>query len=233
VPATLNVRLEPTGGDLSISSIESLELTGSRGDVTIKNVHGRVAVTHRGGDLTIDGAGSVKLNATGSQIRLDRIAHDAAVTARAGELRASRIGGAIELDTTGTDVALEKIESTTGMLRVSAVNGTIQLDGVQTEGRIDARNADVKLAMDKAATIAVFSDGSGDVELTPPASGYRLDAVTTEGHIEADDRDITVTPYERGQRASGTVRGGGPTITLRTTRGNITVGRHGETRSDR
>lgn len=233
VPASLAVRLEPNSGDLTIANVASVELVGARGDATIKGVRDRVTATHRGGDLTIEDTGSVKLNATGSSVRLDRIAREAALTTRAGEVKAARIAGPIEIESTNTELMLEKLEATAGALRITAVNGTIKLTGVRSEGRIDARNADVELAMDKAAAIAVFSDGSGDIEFTPPAGGYQLDAVTSDGDITLDEPGVHVTTREREHRAAGAVRGGGATITLRTTRGDITVRRREPAKSER
>ena len=82
--------------------------------------------------------------------------------------------------------------------------------------------------MSRAAPIAIYSDGD-DVLLTPPATGYRLDAVVVDGQI-APEALVTSLGLERSDtkeprevRASGAVGGGGPTITVRATRGDLTL----------
>ena len=50
--------------------------------------------------------------------------------------------------------------------------------------------------------------------MTAPPGGYTLDAVATEGRITIEDGDVK--PSEGNDpRATGPVRGGGPTLTLR------------------
>jgi hypothetical protein len=47
--------------------------------------------------------------------------------------------------------------------------------------------------------------------------------VATDGRIRIDDDGIKPTGSESEQRATGAVRGGGPTITLRATRADINL----------
>jgi hypothetical protein len=62
----------------------------------------------------------------------------------------------------------------------------------------------------------------GEIRVTAPPGGYALDAGTTEGRITIEDGDVKPTEGS-DPRAVGPVRGGGPTLTLRATRGAITV----------
>jgi hypothetical protein len=65
------------------------------------------------------------------------------------------------------------------------------------------------------------------VSLTPPPGGYQLDAVIVEGQIEPDTAvkrlGLTYTTHPDESRASGAVNGGGPTISVRTTGGRLTL----------
>jgi hypothetical protein len=62
----------------------------------------------------------------------------------------------------------------------------------------------------------------GDIRVTAPPGGYALDAVATEGRITMDDADVKASEGT-DPRAVGPVRGGGPTLAIRATRGGITV----------
>ncbi len=223
VPARLLIRLEGTSGPLKVTNVAALEVTVSRGDTTINQVKGRVSMTQRSGELAIADSGSVKLTTMGSDVRLDRIRGEAALNMRSGVLKASELGGPVDLDTANTEVHLEKLEKATGILRINAVSGELRVSGLRTEGRIDARNTPVDAVVDRAASLAIYSEGGEPVELTPPTGGYQLDAVATDANITLPEGTLQVTTTGQERRASGPVHGGGPTIIVRTTRGDITV----------
>jgi hypothetical protein len=223
VPARLQLRLDGTGGPLKVSNVASVELGSSRGETTINHVPGRVSGTQRSGELVVVDSGSLKLTTVGSDVRLERIRGEASLNMRSGELKASEIGGPIDLDTTGTDVQLEKLEKTTGILRITAASGELSVKGLRTEGRIDVRNTRVDAIIDRAAPLAIYSEGGAPVDLTPPAGGYQLDAVASDSSITLPAGTLEVTSTGQERRATGPVHGGGPTITIRTARGSITI----------
>jgi hypothetical protein len=223
VPARLQARLDPTSGPLKVSNVASVELGSSRGETAISGIQGRVSGTQRSGEIAVVDSGSLKLTTVGCDVRLERIRGEASLNMRSGELKASEIGGPIDLDTTGTDVQLEKLDKTTGILRITATSGEVSVKGLRTEGRIDVRNARVDAVIDRAAPLAIYSEGGSPVEITPPAGGYQLDAVASDSSITLPAGTLQVTSTGQERRATGPVRGGGPTITIRTTRGPITV----------
>jgi hypothetical protein len=107
-------------------------------------------------------------------------------------------------------------------LRVNSTGGEIRIDGLRTEARLDGRNTDIDVSLAAPALVTIYS--LGEIRVTAPPGGYTLDAVATEGRLNLDDGDGEVKPSEgTDPRASGPVRGGGPTLTLRSTRGSITV----------
>jgi len=84
--------------------------------------------------------------------------------------------------------------------------------------------------------LSVYGDGE-TIEVTLPSSGYTLDAMATGGRVDVDKAlesaglQVTHTGGSTGDngstpkesRASGSIKGGGPTITLRTSRGEIVL----------
>jgi hypothetical protein len=101
---------------------------------------------------------------------------------------------------------------------------------LQTETRIEGRNTEMRVALARAAPLTIYNTAE-DVVITAPPDGYTLDAVATDGVLSIDDGPgggvaVAKAADEREQRASGAVRGGGPTISLRNTNGDISIRKH-------
>jgi DUF4097 and DUF4098 domain-containing protein YvlB len=228
VPTTMRVSIARYSGKLSITNTREVEVQDSRGEATVRDVSGRVTVSHRGGDLNIADVATIKLTVRGSDVRLARVRGDLTVQSQAGELNASEVEGAVEIEANNTEVVLDRLNATKAPIHVTATNGSVKIDGARTETRIDARNAEVTVSLTRPAAIAVYSEGGEQVEVTAPPGGFELDAVTTGGgRITVPDKlgDTKVDVKTDGseQRASAAVNGGGPTITLRATHGEIVV----------
>ena len=103
------------------------------------------------------------------------------------------------------------------------MSGSVSVKGLRTEGRIDVRGADVDVVVERAAPLAIYAEGGDPIEITPPAGGYQLDAVASDGNITLPPGTLEVTTTGQEHRATGPVNGGGPTITIRSAHGNITV----------
>jgi hypothetical protein len=223
VPARLQIKMNPTSARTKMSGVASVELTNSRGESDFTQIAGSVSGMYRGGELRIADAGAVKLTTNGADVRLDRIRSDVSVNMRGGELRGSEIGGPIDLDTNGVDIELEKLDKVTGMVRINASGGSVSLKGLRTEGRIDVRGAEVDAVIERAAPLAIYAEGGESIEITPPPGGYQLDAVASHGSITLPSELLEVATNGEERRATGPINGGGPTLTLRSARGDITV----------
>lgn len=223
VPSRLAVRLQGGGRELTFRQIAALELGNARGTVDVREVAGPVSGAQRGGELHITNAGSIKLSTNGTDVRLEQIRGEATLTMRGGELRAKELAGPIDLDTQGVDITLERLEKTTGIVRVNAVGERLKVGGLRTEARFDLRSVDVEVTLDRGAPLAIYSEGGGSIEITPPPGGYHLDAVTKNGEINVPEGTIEVTTSGDERRANGPIHGGGPTITVRSAHGDVTV----------
>ncbi|MDH4282551.1 MAG: hypothetical protein OEV36_07870, partial [Myxococcales bacterium] len=61
------------------------------------------------------------------------------------------------------------------------------------------------------------------MDVVLPAGGFKLDALATDGRLTVAPGMPEVITRDNEQRSSGAVGAGGPTITLRASRGNITI----------
>jgi hypothetical protein len=220
VPRRLGLRMDPHVGPLVVSGLVSAEVVGSRGDMRIAKVTGRLQVTHSGGTLEIDEVPSLKLNARNSRATVTHVSGTLTVDAIGGALTLSDVAGPIEIEARNTDVRMTSVKALKGPLRVNSTGGEIHIEGLRTETRLDGRNTVIDVLLAAPAPVTIYN--LGDIRVTAPAGGYALDAAATEGRLRIEDGDQQ--PSEGNDpHASGPVRGGGPPITLRSTRGSITV----------
>ncbi|MEO7274288.1 MAG: DUF4097 family beta strand repeat-containing protein [Vicinamibacterales bacterium] len=223
VPASMRIGLVRYNGKLVISGTKEVEGTESRGEATVRDITGKVTLSHRGGELTIADVGALKLTANGTEVKLSRVRGDSTIQARSGDIEASEIEGAVDIEGNNTDVTIDRLEGAKAPVHVTATNGTVRIRGARTDTRVDARNAAVILEVARPTPIAVYSEGGETIELTAPRGGYQLDAVSTGGQITAPGSLPAVKTEGREQHAAGPVNGGGPTITLRSTEGEIVL----------
>jgi hypothetical protein len=221
-PKRLRMRLEPMGGGkLEVSNLAGVEVMGIGSNASIKNISGPVVVNQRRGSLAIEGAGSLKLTMRGDT-KATHVSGALTVQALGGELNLGDITGPAEIEARNTDVRIASIKLLKAPLRVDATNGSLKIDGLRTEARIDGRDTSLDVTFDAPAAVTIYSTGE-DIVVTPPPGGYNLDAVATDGRITSDDDAVKPSGNEGEQRASGPVHGGGPLLTLRATRAEITV----------
>jgi hypothetical protein len=226
VPSRMRVRVEQANA-ITVSDVSAIDLGPTRGIGTIKNVSGLVSGSHRGGKLTIEHAGAVKLNTRGVEVEVIDV-KDLTFSITSGRLNASAVTGTIEIDANQADVKLWKLQGVKGTARINSVGGTVVIDGVRSDCRIDARGSEVEVVVDQAAPLAVYNDGNDPIRLVPPASGgYRIDALARDGKVTPPEmiKQLGLAYATAGdakeERASGTIGGGGPTLTLRSNHGDI------------
>jgi hypothetical protein len=220
VPRRLALRMEPHSGRLVVSQLAAAEIMGSRGETRLTGIAGRVVLTHSSGALEIADLASLKLNARNSRGSVKQVKGPMTVDATGADLTFTEIVGPLEVEARNTDLRLDGTKDLKPPLRVNSTGGEIRVDGLRTETRLDGRNTEIEVSLAAPAPVTIYN--VGEIRVTPPPGGYTLDAVATEGRLSIEDGELK--PSEgTDPRASGPVRGGGPTLTLRSTRGSITV----------
>lgn len=224
VPARLALSISRFRGELTVAGSAQVELIDTSGDTVVKDVAGRVSATHRGGELTITEAGEVKVNTRGTELRLARIAGPVAIQAQGGEVNGSELQGGLEIEANGTDLEFARLERLAGQVRVTATGASLSLHDLAADTRIDSRGTDVDVTLARAVALGVYNEGQATIEVTPAAGGYSLDArASNAGRIVLPEGTLQPSPSGDGEEAAGEVGGGGPLLTLRTTRGDIVI----------
>jgi hypothetical protein len=223
MPRRLLVRVEPHVGKLIMNDVAGIEVMGSRGDTRIKGSTGHVVLTHTGGGLEIDQVPSLKLTARNSRGSIKRVAGTVSIEGTGGELELAEIAGPLDVESRNIEWSINAAKTVKPPMRFNGNGGRLRLEGLRSEARIDGRNLEMDINVTAAAPITVYNTNE-DILITPPPGGYSLDAVATEGKITSIDANITATPGEGPDaRASAQIRGGGPPLTLRVTRGRIDI----------
>ena len=222
LPRRLAVRIEPHIGLLSVTGVASLESIGSRGETHVLDTPGSVVLTHTGGTLEVRGGASLKLTSRNSRGDVSKIGGATRLDATGSRLKMMDITGPLEIESHNADLSIEGLTALKPSLRYNGSGGTLRIDGLHVESRIDGHNTDIDVRLDRAAPVTIYNLGA--IAVTAPPDAYTLDAAASEGRVTADEPGITPTDGP-DSHAGGPVRGGGPALTLRATRGRIDVRR--------
>ena len=237
VPSRLAIRMDQKTGVLTITDVAAVTLGVARGVSTISKVAGAVTATQRGSTMVIADVGAVKLtSAAGADVRVSAVRGDAAFNVQSGKLRAEQLAGALDVESRGSELTFDALEKLKGTVRINASGGTLTMTSLGTDARIDGRETTIRVSQATPAPLSIYNAGEDVIEFTVPPGGVRIDALAVGGTITIDDalqqagirlegppQDTTVPEGRRETRARGAIAGGGPTITLRATRGAINI----------
>lgn len=221
-----------TGGDsIEIGTVNGdLRLETGGGKIYIANAKGKVEASTGGGNIVlVSAAQGASLEAGGGNIEVKQCGGRLKVSTGGGNIELGDISGPVELETGGGSI---RLGSAKGIVRAQTGAGRIELNGVPSAraetgaGGIVARFVPTgehndSLLETSAGDITVYL--AADVAITVRAS---IDLAN--GHkILSDFNDIRVTseggdwPGPRSYTAEGKLNGGGPTLKVRTTTGDI------------
>jgi hypothetical protein len=224
VPARLRVRLDALNGPAEVRRVAAVQVAGARGRGMFADVAGAVRGEYRDGALEISGAESVRLTARRGDVRIERVAGEVVLDVTDGRVRGRELEGAVRIDGRRLDLDLDSID---GALEITTVDGEATIRGLRAPLRFDGQRTALELALERPAPVhAATSDEAIDVAL-PAAGGVDVDAAATRGSVRADATlGLTVSGGpDAEQRAVGAIGGGGPTLTLRSARGDIVIRR--------
>jgi DUF4097 and DUF4098 domain-containing protein YvlB len=223
IPRRLTVRLRETRGGAELRDIGGLFLDDTRGEIVLGTVNGELRGTFQGGRLRADAIGAVHLTTRRGEIEIDKVKGDATLDLSGGSLRVNAIGGKLDLNANRVEVEIDEVG---GEVRANASEGSLELGGLRRETRIDGRGTEISVALAAALPLtAITNEETLEVRL-PATSGVTIDATASNGEIRVPDTLTDALPVEKHddeQRARGAVRGGGPELSLRVTRGDIII----------
>ncbi len=222
-----------TGGDsIEIGTVNGdMTLETGGGKIYISNAKGKVTATTGGGNIVlVSAAQGATLEAGGGNIDVKQCGGKLKVSTGGGNIELGDISGPVEIETGGGSIRLGWAK---GVVRAETGAGRIELNGVSSvraetgAGGILAKF--ISSTGDRTDSVLETSAGDIVVYIAPDVSmTIRASIDLANGHkIWSDFNDIRVTseggdwPGPKSFTAEGKLNGGGPTLKVRTTTGDI------------
>ncbi len=228
VPAGVAVSLDIAKGDVRSEGLRGgLEARIARGDVHILSQDGPLDLAVASGDIVFRRIeGDVRLDVKSGDIAGSEVRGQVSGRILNGDV-SLKGGGAVSIDVLNGDVSVGDIA---GNVDVEAKNGDVELGGAQGSSvRLRTLSGDVGVAgwpVPKGGVLNAETM-SGDIDVAlPPEARATLDAATMSGEVSCSlplqDR-ATDQGTLRRRILRGVLNGPDATITLRTTRGDISI----------
>jgi DUF4097 and DUF4098 domain-containing protein YvlB len=222
------------GGSISVGSASGeVNVKSAGGSINVNNVGGRLAATTYGGSMEI---GSVQQNATletmGGSVRVQHTGGDLHATTAGGNIDAGEVGGAADLETAGGNI---RLGSARGPVKAETAGGGISLWKVERGVRAETAGGGITAELlGRVITDSQLETAAGDITVilsSNVACNVRAAIDMATGHrIRSDFPEVKITTEggEYGPKqwfAQGALNGGGPTLKLRTSIGDIEIRR--------
>jgi hypothetical protein len=215
-----------TGGDLNLN-------TGG-GSIKIIAAKGKINAQSGGGSLVlISGLQGAVLETGGGDIQVNRCTGQVKASTGGGSIDLGEIGGKAEVETGGGSI---RLTSATGSVHAETSGGTIELNGVPSaRAETGAGGIIAKfVSSTDVPTDSVLETSVGDITVYLSANlkiNIRASIEVANGHmIHSDFPDLKISTEggdwgPKSVSAEGNLNGGGPTLKVRTTTGDITFRR--------
>jgi DUF4097 and DUF4098 domain-containing protein YvlB len=225
------IAVETGGGSIDVGTVGGdLGLRTGGGSIRVGSAKGKInAETGGGSVVVVSGLQGAVLETGGGSIEVKRCAGPLKVTTGGGSIDLGEIAGPAEIETGGGSI---RLSSATGAVRAETGGGSITLNGVPAaRAETGAGGIVAKFVSGTDRTDSVLETSAGDITvyLAPTLNiTIRASIELANGHrIRSDFSEIRVTT-EGGEwgpgtaTAEGNLNGGGPTLKVRTTTGDIT-----------
>jgi len=203
VPDGIDIDLVSWGGDVRIEALEGgLRGTLHDADIRARGIEGRVKLS--------------LVNAASAEV--ENVHGDLEASSDAGAVHATGISGRAEVRSSDGAIVLRR---TGGAVTAKALDGDIDLNEIAGPVTARTERGGIHVGFSTSGG-GVIETERGDVVVTLPArEGVSLDARASDGSI-----DLAAGRFDgehTGDRAVGTIGGGGPRLVVRTRRGDIRV----------
>jgi hypothetical protein len=243
VPKGATIEAHGRLGDFDITNVSgNVVIDSDNAGVRLENIGGDVRIDLRKSDIVraVNVKGLVDIKGHGSDIDLQNIEGQVTVTgAYSGEIQFRNLSKPLRFNGERTDIGIEKLPGELKMglgdLTASNLIGPVHISGRARDVTISDFTNSLEVMIDRGditlrpgslplAKIDAEARVSGDVTLAlPPAAKFDLTGTTARGDVTNDfGAPIRTQSSGRGQELRGSLAGG-PTVSLHTERGTVTV----------
>jgi len=177
--------------------------------------------TSGGGISVNDLQGEVLAKTSGGSMDFGRIEGPVSAKTSGGNIKVAECVGDVEVSTSGGNIQLGKVE---GYVKASTSGGNIKVDGVGDTliAKTSGGSIEATIAEQPSGDCHLRTSG-GDVTVRLASDlGFEIDAKTSGGRVHTD-LPVTIQGSIQKNRIQGKLMEGGPSLTLRTSGGNIRI----------
>lgn len=209
--------------EIEVPRETALTLSTGGGSIAIANTTGRAELATSGGSLDIEGLeGDLEGRTSGGSIEVSDVRGAVNVRTSGGGIEVFSVTGAVEARTSGGSIEMQTIG---GNLIAMTSGGSIRIR--EAAGRVDAKTSggsiQVRFGAGNTQGGDIRTSAGGVAVEVDPAAKLTIDLGTSAGSVTSD-LPLTVQGTASRTRLSGTLNGGGNTLTARTSAGSVTLG---------
>ncbi len=229
------VDMGTSGGDVIAGKVTgTARLRTSGGDVRLTTCSGDVDLHTSGGEITVGNVGKTLVARTaGGDISIGDVGGEATISTAGGDITVGKVTGSVTMKTAGGDIELK---GGSGLIRAKTAGGDIDMKDLTGSVEASTAGGDVIAQLRPSGNgRSRLSSSGGDVVLYLPASAKaNIEAlIDVHGRWDEDDEYEIVSDFkpqsydkDRGAkeiRATFVLNGGGESIFLETSNGNINI----------
>jgi DUF4097 and DUF4098 domain-containing protein YvlB len=220
-----HIKARTAGGSLKFGDVKGpFEGTTAAGSITVRNVMGTVRAKTSGG--------SIKVGQSDAEAELDTAAGSITIGSANAGLKAHTSGGSIEAGQLAGPARLEtsagsiRVRSSADAVQAHTSGGSIEID--EAKAAVQARTSAGSItlgfsAQPKEASELSTSGGTVTVKVADGLA-FNVEARASGGHVSTElPITSTVVGEHKPQALKGTLNGGGPDLTLKTSAGNVRI----------
>jgi DUF4097 and DUF4098 domain-containing protein YvlB len=184
VPASYNVRLNTSGGDLEIRDLKgTVRGETSGGTISVSGIQGDVDANTSGGDVRAENVtGALRMETSGGDISLSAIVGQVDVSTSGGSIRINGVDGGVKAETSGGNVEVRIKGSNRGVYAETSGGNIDILIGKNVAASIDAETSGGEVVCDLPITLSGKMDPTrvrGNVN----GGGNTIHAHTSGGNV--------------------------------------------------
>ena len=220
MPRNFNLKLR-TVGTANIGNVQgTVHASTAAGSLIIGDVNGPVMATSAGGSLSIGNVdGDLHAGSAGGSLSIGNVGGNLHAGSGGGSLTIGNVGGNLDARSGGGSIIVGRIN---GCVTASAAGGSVLIEEAIDANDVTAAAGSIKIYLSGQPSAGFnmrVDAGNIDLRLSDSVA-ISVDASCIAGRITTN-YDIAVMGGLHGSSLKGDINGGGPSVVLRATAGNI------------
>jgi hypothetical protein len=220
MPRNFNLKLR-TVGNANIGNVQgTVTASTAGGSLIVGDVQGPVTASSAGGSLNIGNVqGPVTVSSAGGSLNIGNVQGSVMANSAGGSLTIGDVGGDLHARTGGGSIIVGRIN---GRVTAIAAGGSVLIEEALDANEVKTSGGSVKVYISGQPSAGFnMRANAGNIDLRLPDSvAISVDASCTAGQVTTN-YDIAAMAGAHGSSLRGDINGGGPSVVLRASAGNI------------